>query len=361
MSKIIDISKWQGNMNFKVTKQKVDGVMMRCAYGTTQDTKFNEYSNLAKAEGIPFGAYVFSIWHYDSVNNKNASTARTKALAEVEKVISILKDKGITGFVAIDLELENKQTTSLSKAEMTEIANVYMDKLAQAGYKPCLYCSISWVFDRMTPKDIKYPLWIAYYHEAGFFGNSFPETKYGNLMRGIKDKIIMWQYSSKGDGKSFGASSEYIDLNHIYTEFTQKEETQAPVATPLEQQKNEPNKYIVQKGDTLTGIAKKHNILLSFLILANPQITNPNLIRVGQVINIPSSENTVTHKPTPPIIKVGSKVKVKQGAKTFDGKGIAKFVYNGTYTVDELKGNRAVLDKKGICTPVNINDLVVVF
>lgn len=26
MSKIIDISKWQGNMNFKVTKQKADGI-----------------------------------------------------------------------------------------------------------------------------------------------------------------------------------------------------------------------------------------------------------------------------------------------------------------------------------------------
>lgn len=124
----------------------------------------------------------------------------------------------------------------------------------------------------------------------------------------------------------------------------------------------EPNKYTVQKGDTLSGIAKKHNILLSFLLLANPQISNPNLIRVGQVITIPDSKGTVTEPVTKPQgIAVGSKVKVKQGAKTYDGKNIAKFVYNGTYIVDELKGNRAVLDRKGICTPVNISDLVVVF
>ena len=135
------------------------------------------------------------------------------------------------------------------------------------------------------------------------------------------------------------------------------------VNAELQPKKDEPTKYTVIKGDTLSGIAKNHNILLSFLLLANPQITNPNLIRVGQVINIPSSDKTVTaqKEPTPPVIKVGSKVKVKQGSKTYDGKGIAKFVYNGTYTVDELKGNRAVLDKKGICTPININDLVVVF
>ena len=36
--------------------------------------------------------------------------------------------------------------------------------------------------------------------------------------------------------------------------------------------------------------------------------------------------------------------------QTYDGKGVASFVYGNTYTVDELKGDRAVLDRKGICT-----------
>jgi len=57
-------------------------------------------------------------------------------------------------------------------------------------------------------------------------------------------------------------------------------------------------------------------------------------------------------------IKVGSRVKVKSGAKTYTGGGVASFVYGGTYIVDELKGDRAVLDKKGICTPFNVKDLV---
>lgn len=57
-------------------------------------------------------------------------------------------------------------------------------------------------------------------------------------------------------------------------------------------------------------------------------------------------------------IKTGSRVKVKSGAKTYTGGGVASFVYNGTYTVDELKGDRAVLDKNGICTPFNVRDLI---
>ena len=58
------------------------------------------------------------------------------------------------------------------------------------------------------------------------------------------------------------------------------------------------------------------------------------------------------------VIKTGSKVKVKPGAKTYTGDSVASFVYKGTYTVDALKGSRAVLDKKGICTPFNVKDLV---
>lgn len=57
-------------------------------------------------------------------------------------------------------------------------------------------------------------------------------------------------------------------------------------------------------------------------------------------------------------IAVGSKVKVKQGARSYEGKKIASFVYDREYRVDELSGNRAVLDKKGICTAFRTEDLM---
>ncbi len=44
----------------------------------------------------------------------------------------------------------------------------------------------------------------------------------------------------------------------------------------------------VQSGDTLFGIASFCGVTLSDVELANPQITNPNLIFPGQQINIPS-------------------------------------------------------------------------
>lgn len=48
-----------------------------------------------------------------------------------------------------------------------------------------------------------------------------------------------------------------------------------------------PGFYVVVSGDTLTTIAELYQITLKSLIAANPQITNPDLILVGQVINIP--------------------------------------------------------------------------
>ena len=62
-----------------------------------------------------------------------------------------------------------------------------------------------------------------------------------------------------------------------------------------------------------------------------------------------------TNKP----VTKGCRVKIKNGARTFNGKWVAPFVYKKVYTVDELKGKRAVLDVHGICTAFNTDDLIV--
>ena len=45
--------------------------------------------------------------------------------------------------------------------------------------------------------------------------------------------------------------------------------------------------YITQSGDSMGAIARKFGTTLSTLISANPQISNPSLIYTGQRINIP--------------------------------------------------------------------------
>jgi hypothetical protein len=45
--------------------------------------------------------------------------------------------------------------------------------------------------------------------------------------------------------------------------------------------------YLIQPGDTLSGIAASHGVSLAAVEAANPQFSNPNLIYAGQRIEIP--------------------------------------------------------------------------
>ena len=47
------------------------------------------------------------------------------------------------------------------------------------------------------------------------------------------------------------------------------------------------NDHVVKSGETLSGIAAEKGVSLDALIAANPQITNPNLIRPGEEVRIP--------------------------------------------------------------------------
>ncbi len=58
-------------------------------------------------------------------------------------------------------------------------------------------------------------------------------------------------------------------------------------------------------------------------------------------------------------IKVGSKVKVKKGAKTYTGGSLASFVYNTVYDVLQINGNRVVIGLKGqVTAAVRLEDLI---
>ncbi len=57
--------------------------------------------------------------------------------------------------------------------------------------------------------------------------------------------------------------------------------------------------YTVKAGDTLTQIAKAHKVTTQQLVTLN-HLTNPNLLKIGQIIKIPAATTTpATPKSTP--------------------------------------------------------------
>lgn len=49
--------------------------------------------------------------------------------------------------------------------------------------------------------------------------------------------------------------------------------------------------YKIQAGDTLSVLAQKFGVTLANLLKANPQISNANVLRVGEVLNVPAIVN----------------------------------------------------------------------
>ena len=58
-------------------------------------------------------------------------------------------------------------------------------------------------------------------------------------------------------------------------------------------------------------------------------------------------------------IKVGDKVRVKKGARTYDGKSLASFVYNTVYNVIQVNGDRVVIGRgNAVTAAVHIKDII---
>lgn len=72
--------------------------------------------------------------------------------------------------------------------------------------------------------------------------------------------------------------------------------------------------YTVQKGDTMWKIASKYHVGTSELIKANPSVKNPDSIYVGEKLNIPTADSTVTSN-TQQVIKLVNAERTKAGLK----------------------------------------------
>jgi nucleoid-associated protein YgaU len=70
-------------------------------------------------------------------------------------------------------------------------------------------------------------------------------------------------------------------------------ETPAPTEPPAPT----PQLYTVKQGDTISKIAKKFNVTVEALLAANPQIKNPDKIKIGDKITIPLEVEGASEEP----------------------------------------------------------------
>lgn len=115
--------------------------------------------------------------------------------------------------------------------------------------------------------------------------------------------------------------------------------------------------YKVVKGDKLAVIATRYNTTLSQILMDNPSITNPNVIKVGQKITI----RTVQNKKVEVVLNVGDAIALREGATYYNGKPIPAWVLKSKLYYRGENKNGAVFSilKIGAITgTVNKSDII---
>lgn len=271
----IDVSGHQGNIDWrKVKASGIQFAMLRAGYGAnTVDSEFERNAHGCMEEGIPFGVYWFSYAYTPEM-----------ARREAEKCISVIREYKVQYPVCYDFEYDSvryaqQNGVRVTRTLATRLVEAFCGRVEELGYFAMYYSNLDYL-ERMFAPELrrKYALWYARYASApGATG------------------IGMWQY--RDDGRVDGIRGN-VDMDIAYKDFARvisKEglnHLKRPESTP-DSATPEPNdviRYVVKKGDTLSAIAKQHGITLQRLISYN-HITDPDRIYPGDVIDIPHGEN----------------------------------------------------------------------
>lgn len=182
---IIDISKWQGNIDFAKLSKVVSFVIARAGVGSDADPKFDEYAQEMQKYGIPFGVYCYSY----------AGTI-AKAKDEAQKLVQ-RASKYNPLFYVMDAE-ESKITNDSIRAFATELKAHGIERIgcyvAHNHYKDYNYDSLRSLF---------HFTWIPRYG-----------TNNGTIEGSTKPAYVcdLWQYTSTG---KISGISGHVDMNVI--------------------------------------------------------------------------------------------------------------------------------------------------
>ncbi|HHU49526.1 MAG: GH25 family lysozyme [Caldicoprobacterales bacterium] len=197
MKKGIDVSKWQGIIDWqKVKAAGIEFAIIRAGYGRLpqyKDATFELNYAGAKAAGIHLGAY-----HYSYAD----STAKAKQ--EGELFLSWLKGRQFEYPVVLDLEADS--LIKLGKKVLTEIADRFLSTVESAGYYVALYSNRHWLNNLLDSNYLlkKYDLWLAHW------------TKSGKPDMDLSGECGLWQYSSSGRVEGIKGN---VDLNIAYRDY----------------------------------------------------------------------------------------------------------------------------------------------
>ncbi len=173
MKEGIDVSSYQGSIDWQTVKPNIDFVILRCGFGNdikNQDDTFFEQNRFeCERLQIPYGVYLYSY-----------ATNLEMAQSEVEHTLRLIKDAKLE--YPVFLDVEDKVQLSLPKEKLIEIVKYYCEKMTENGYYVGIYASANTFHNQLDSSQLdNYDSWVAEWNDTLSY------TK----------PCGMWQYTNK--------------------------------------------------------------------------------------------------------------------------------------------------------------------
>ena len=197
MFKGIDVSVYQGDIDWDRVKPQIDFAILRMGLGddipSQDDAKFEcNYAECVRL-GIPFAVYFFSY----AVN-------KAKVQSEIAHIKRLLEGKTINAPVYIDVEnTRGLDWRTISNADMLGIMQEFNAQLNALGYKMGIYSSRSafWNEKMSDPWYDNVSKWVA---------------EYGDKVNDFNRTYDIWQHTSKG---AIDGINGNVDLDYAYVDY----------------------------------------------------------------------------------------------------------------------------------------------
>lgn len=197
----IDISYWQGNVDF--SKVKADGiqfVILREGYRQTVDAKFHEYVKGCNNAGIP----ILGVYHFSYALNEEQ--AKQEAVFCIEQMKKAGLGTDVIVFFDFEYDTVDKakaQGVTLGKTQCIAHTKAFCEQVTNLGYKAGIYSNIDY-YKNMYDEDLikKYVFWLAHYTN-GDPAYSCVFQQYGNTgkVNGISGNVDMdYYFTDEGKG-----------------------------------------------------------------------------------------------------------------------------------------------------------------
>lgn len=298
----IDVSSNNGTVNWEQVKNAgYEFAIIRLGYGNDEsrqdDSQFIRNVNECERLGIPYGVYLYSY-----------ALNLSEAMSEVSHALRLLKHIGSNFKYGVWFDMEDadnykKRHGMPSNDMLVNICYTFCENIEKAGYYTGIYASLSWLNNQLNNSKLdRFDKWVAHwyvdrtsynkvysihqYTDKEYINNSRFDANYlirdfaNTTSNSIKKEKTIEELAQEvinglhgnGEARKQSLGSRYQEVQNRVNQLIVSKQTSAVY-------------YTIQRGDTLSGIAKKYSTTVNQLVNWN-NIVNPNLIYPNQRIRV---------------------------------------------------------------------------